>query len=386
MNSVIFLLRSFGVGGAEHQLILLASGLQQRGYSVKVAVFYAGEPLETEAKSIGIQIVDLKRRGRWDLLPFFLRLVNLIRKEKPDILHSYLQVPNIWASFIKVLLPDTKVVWGIRASNMDMGLYNRQWQLTDKVESLLAQIPDWIICNSYAGLFHHVQKGYPSERMSVIHNGIDTQRFYPNRKLGERLRSRWEVRAGQKLIGMVARVDPVKDYPNFLRAASLLAGERNDIRFVCVGGGSDRYLEEYQKLSQSLNLQDYLIWTGEHVDMVSVYNALDILVLSSTSEGFSNVIGESMACGTPCVVTDVGDGARVIGNLGEIVIPGKPDALKQGILKLLSRLAEETPDLNIKARQRIIDHFSVGRLISDTNNTFNNLLAGDGTTAPTIKV
>src|SRR5687768_15908558 len=134
MNSILFLLRSFNVGGAERQLCLLASGLQQSGYRVKVAVFYAGAPMEVEARSMGIQIVDLKRQGRWDLLPFFLRLIRLVKTENPDILHSYLQVPNIWAAFIKLVCPRTKVVWGIRASNMEMKQYGWQWELTDKAE------------------------------------------------------------------------------------------------------------------------------------------------------------------------------------------------------------------------------------------------------------
>src|ERR1700752_4982557 len=103
MNSVLFLLRSFAVGGAERQLCVLASGLQQSRYSVKVAVFYAGGPLEAEAKRMGIEIMDLKRKGRWDLLPFFLRLIKLIRTERPDVLHSYLQVPNLWAAFVKLV-------------------------------------------------------------------------------------------------------------------------------------------------------------------------------------------------------------------------------------------------------------------------------------------
>jgi hypothetical protein len=140
MKRILFLLRSFNVGGSERQLILLSAGLQQSGYSVKIAVIYAGGPLEEEARKMGIQIVDLKRKGRWDVLAFFFRLIELIRKEQPDILHSYLQVPNIWTAFVKMVLPRTKVVWGIRASNMDMKPYGWQWQFTDKVESLLAKI------------------------------------------------------------------------------------------------------------------------------------------------------------------------------------------------------------------------------------------------------
>jgi len=375
MKQILFLLRSFNIGGAEHQLILLASGLQQKGFSVKVAVFYAGGPLEEEARAVGIQIVDLKRRGRWDLFHFFLRLVRFIRGEKPDILHSYLQVPNIWSAFVKLVLPHVKVVWGIRASNVAIEKYGWQAQLTDKAESLLARIPDWIICNSQAGMRYAVDKGYPHEKLCVISNGIDTQHFFPDRKSGLRLREKWGIGANQKLIGMVGRMDPMKDYPNFLRAASLLVQERADIRFVCVGGGPDKYIHEYRDLARSLDLERFLIWAGEQGNMLNIYNSLDILALTSAfGEGLSNAIGEAMACGVPCVATDVGDAAQLIGTLGEIVPPGDSEALKRGILTLLNRLENET-SLAARATQKITEQFSTAKLVSRTTDILNQVFA-----------
>lgn len=375
MKQILFLLRSFNLGGAERQLCALAAGLQESGYSVKIAVFYTSGPLEAEARAMGIQIVDLKRRGRWDLFHFFLRLVRLIKGEKPDILHSYLQVPNIWSAFVKLVLPYVKVVWGIRASNVAMERYGWQAQLTDRVEFLLASIPDWIICNSQAGMRHAVEKGYPREKLCVIPNGTDTERFSPDRESGLKMRKRWGVGANQKLIGMVGRMDPMKDYPNFLRAASLLIQEREDIRFVCVGGGSDKYIYEYRNLARSLNLEQCLIWAGEQGNMPSIYNSLDILVLTSAfGEGFSNAVGEAMACGVPCVATDVGDAAQLIGTLGQIVPPGDSEALKRGILTLLNRLENET-GLAEKATQRITEQFNITKLVSSTTDILNKVFA-----------
>jgi glycosyltransferase involved in cell wall biosynthesis len=339
-----------------------------------VAVFYTGGALEEEARRTGIQIVDLRRKGRWDLILFFFRLVRLVKSEKPDILHSYLQVPNIWAALVKLVLPHTKVIWGIRASNVDMKRYDWQWQLTDKVESLLAKIPDWIICNSQAGLLYHVGKGYPRKKMSVIHNGIDTNHFFPNRELGQLLRRQWGIQDGQKLIGTVGRMDPAKDYPNFLRAASLLMQMRQDVRFVCVGGGPDVTVREYRELAHSLNLQEHLIWAGEQAEMLNIYNALDIFVSSSMTEGVSNVIGEAMACKIPCVVTDVGDSALLVASLGEVVPPGDSEALKQGILTLLNRIEKGETSLGTKVRQRINDLFGTARLVSGTRDVFAEVL------------
>ena len=381
MRNVLFLLRSFGIGGAERQLIVLAAGLQQNGYSVKIAVFYTGGPMQEEAERMGIQIVDLKRKGRWDLVSFLFRLICLIKNENPDILHSYLQVPNIWAALIKLVLPRTKVIWGVRASNMDMKQYNWQWGLTDRVESLLSKFPNWIICNSQAGLLYHAGRGYPKRKMNVIHNGIDTTSFFPDRELGKSVRLQWGIQDREKLIGMVARIDPMKDYPNFLKTAALLIQERKDLRFVCVGGGSEKHIREYTELAHSLKLEKHLLWAGERKDMIHVYNALDIFVLpSANGEGFSNAIGEAMACGIPCVATDVGDARQLIGDSGEIVIPGNPEELKQGVLKLLDQLDKNGMDLNTRARKRIVDQFSISRLVSRTNNIFKKLMYGDGGT------
>jgi glycosyltransferase involved in cell wall biosynthesis len=374
MNSILFLLRSFSLGGAQRQLCVLAQGLKQSGYSVKVAVFYAGGPLEAEAREMGIQIVDLKRRGRLDLLPFFFRLVNLVKRENPDILHSYLQVSNIWSAIVKLVLPRIKVVWGIRASNMAVEKYDWQWQLTDKAESLLAKIPDWIICNSQAGVVYYAGKGYPKEKMSMIHNGINTEGFFPDLKLGRLLRKQWGVQDNQKLIGMAARIDPKKDYPNFLQASSLLVKERKDLRFVCIGDGPDKLIQEYRDLARALNLEQVLTWAGKQEDMIGVYNALDVLVLSSAyGEGFPNVIGEAMACSVPCVATDVGDSAQLIGSLGEIVPPQDPEALKRGILTLLNQFEKNGTNLGKEIRQRIIERFSVSGLVSRTAELLNEV-------------
>jgi glycosyltransferase involved in cell wall biosynthesis len=372
MKRILFLLRSFGIGGAERQLNLLASGLQQSGYSVKIAVFYEGGPLEEDARTKNIQIVDLNRKGRWDLIPFFFRLVALIKIEKPDILHSYLQVPNIWAAFIKLILPRTKVVWGVRASNVDMKQYNWQSQLTDYAEALLAHIPDYIICNSQAGMRHSIANGYPEKRMSVVPNGTDTTHFYPDRKLGLKIRTQWRIKPDQKLIGMIGRMDPMKDYPNFLRAASLLLRECENVRFVCVGGGSDKYVKQYHELACSLGLEQVLIWAGEQENMLSICNALDVLVLSSAhGEGFSNVIGEAMACGVPCVATDVGDAKQLIGSLGEVVPPRDSEALKQGVLAVLKRLELDEANLHSEVSRRIYEQFSASKLISRTIDVLN---------------
>ena len=152
--------------------------------------------------------------------------------------------------------------------------------------------------------------------MAVIPNGIDTSRFREMPGSGARLRALWGVRDDQILIGLVGRLDYMKDHPTFLRAAAKLTHHNDSVRFVCVGGGPISYAAQLKDLSSELGLHDRIVWAGDQDDMPSVYSALDLLVSSSSGEGFSNVIGEAMACGVPCVVTDVGDSALIVGETG----------------------------------------------------------------------
>jgi glycosyltransferase involved in cell wall biosynthesis len=216
-------------------------------------------------------------------------------------------------------------------------------------------------------------KGYRCQKNVVIFNGIDVDCFRPNSEAGAQARSKWDTFENEKLIGLVGRLDPVKDHPTFLRAAALLANEREDIRFVCVGDGPQPYRSQLQQLSQELGLTERLIWAGAREDMPAVYNALDIVCSPSYREGFNNVIGEAMACGVPCVVTDTADPAKIVANLGIVVPPGDPQMLAEGLRTMLLELHEIKPHL---LRERIVRHFSVETMVAATERILIETCSG----------
>lgn len=361
---ILFLARSLNTGGAERQLVTTAKGLAERGHRVSIMVFYAGETLESDLENTGVAVLNLNKKGRWDLFAFILRLIRQSKANSPDVIYSFMSGANIFAVIIKPFLYKTRIIWGVRASNMDLEQYNWLLLLNYKIECYLSRFADGVISNSRSGCEYAKINGFPGNNIYVIPNGIDTDRFRPDQAARTNLRKEWGIHDSETLIGLIARLDPMKDHQNFLHAAKLSSDQRKEIRFVCIGGGSDQYSAGLKLLATNLGLDSVLLWAGERHDMVSVYNALDIVTLSSSfGEGFPNVIGEAMACGKPCVVTDVGDSGLVVGDQGMVVPAGDPVRLATSLMELVTgKVSFDT----ISIRGRIVSNFNIEKLVNNT--------------------
>ncbi len=298
------------------------------------------------------------------------RLLFLIMKEKPDVLLSYLEAPNVLAVLLHPFFRRTKIAWNVAASFIDLKKYHWLAALTFNISKFLSRFSDLIIVNSRSGMVYHRQYGYPESKMVVIPNGVNVSYFKPDSLLRRQIRTEWGLSDNQTLIGLVGRLDPMKDHPTFLKAASKIVKEKADVSFVCVGDGTPSYRQELQSLSEEMGLDKKIIWAGSRKDMPAVYNSMDIAVSSSYGEGLPNVVCEAMASGLPCVVTDVGDSAYVVGDTGIVVPPGDPDALAAGIRKLLD---SDLTAMGLKARQRIVENFSMEQLVERTEKALREL-------------
>ncbi len=359
MIRICFLIRQLNVGGAQRQVIELVKELDKSVCSVTVLTFYGGGQLSPEMAAIpDIRLLSLNKGGRWDVIPFFVRLIKAVRSLQPDVLHGYLGIPNLLCVVTKPFLKKTRVVWGVRASYKDLKRYDWLTRLTFVLERLLSRFPDLIIANSEAGKEFYVSQGFPARKTIVVPNGIDTERFHPNPGAGKMLRAQWSIAESESVIGLVGRLDPRKDHVTFLKAAAILSRDRPSVRFVCVGDGPSAFGQELRALGEALGLKERLLWIGARSDMASVYNALDILTSSSSfGEGFPNVVGEAMACGVPCAVTDVGDSRKVVGEAGLVVVPGDPSQLVDAWKALLDLPESQRASLGEKTRARIVDEF-----------------------------
>ena len=366
MKKILFFIRSLNAGGAERQLVITAKGLAERGYKVTVLTFYEGGFYAEELKDTKVQLLSLHKTGRWDVLSFLLRLRRVLCQQKPDIIYSFLNTANILAVLLRPFIRTKRVVWGVRASNMDLDQYDWLSRWSYWLECRLARFADTIIANSYAGKDYAVAHGFPEEKISVIHNGIDTERFIPDKASGKRLRDEWGVGNNQTLIGAVGRIDPMKGIPLFLKAAAIVKEKYPKVRFVWVGKGNATYEQSMHKLATKMGLDDVLTWAGRHTDMVAVYNAFDIASSSSFGEGFPNVIGEAMACGVPCVVTDVGDSAWIVGEAGLVVGAGDSKAFSKAWEETIVSDIEDVETILLKMRERIMLKFSISMMLEST--------------------
>ena len=251
---VLLLIRSLEYGGTERQLVELAKGLCKKGHSVTVLEFYSGGALEQDLQSAHVTFCTLAKKGRWDVVPFFFRLLRFVQHEKPQILYALLGVPCILSVFLKLFSPQMKIVWGVRASNVDLGRYEWLSLYAYRLECFLSRFADLVIANSHAGRNYATKHGFP-RNIEVISNGIDVDYFKPDSTARQKIREEWNIKNNEILVGIVARLDPMKDHHTFLAAASLVAMKCSNAKFVCVGSGPAGYASELRAAAKKYGVK-----------------------------------------------------------------------------------------------------------------------------------
>lgn len=266
------------------------------------------------------------------------------------------------------------VLWNIRSSNLDMTHYRRLSGLVLKACSRLSGWPAAVVVNSRAGQAFHEQLGYHPRRWVYIPNGIDTDQFRPDLSARTALRNELGLASDALLIGLIARFDPMKDHENFMLASSRLAAKAPDVHFVLAGNEVDPSNPFFGNYLESNALHGRLHLLGQREDTPSLMAALDIASLSSYGEGFPNTIAEAMSCGTPCVVTDTGDSAFLVGTTGIVVAPKDPQALADGWQQMIAMGIEGRKTLGAAARQRIQLNFQQDEITRQYEQLYESLI------------
>lgn len=359
---VLHVITGLGTGGAERQLVTLTDGMRREGHDIRVASLRGGGENADRLRSCGIPLHELGMDHWLDAPAGWFRLAALLRRMRPDVVQSWLYHADLLATLASPSSGKPALVWNLRCAELDPADHGS----TMKVVRLLARWsrkPRAVVVNSRAGQEAHAALGYRPRRWEVIPNGVDTQVFVPSVSARLAVRRELSLSDDTPLVGLVARYHPMKDHGNFLAAAARVRCVRPDVHFVLVGRGIEWSNEPLGKLISQLGFDGCVHLLGERRDMEMINAALDIATCSSYSEGFPNVLAEAMSCGVPCVGTDVGDAASIVGNTGAIVLPRDASALADAIIRLVNVLPAKRRELGQGARERIAAHFSMNVML-----------------------
>jgi glycosyltransferase involved in cell wall biosynthesis len=374
--SVVLLVRALGFGGTERQVVALAHGLASR-HKVTVASFYPGGPFEAEFAAANPERLVIGKQGRGDVVGFCARLRRALSERRPDIVYSFLPVPNLlaamlaWTSYRRPAL-----VWGIRGTPLELARYDWLERASIQAERMLSRVPDLLIANSRSGAEWARACHAGARRIEIVPNGIDTDRFRPATP-AERMAARRAFGCPERAVvaAVVGRLDPMKDHRTFLQGLASAVGRAPNLMGLIAGEGAPGALERLKATASALGIADRVIWTGARRDVAEIYRAADLLCLPSAfGEGFPNVVGEAMASGLPCIVTAVGDSPELVGGTGIVVPPRRPEAMAEALIDCAARIGE-IGACSSAGRQRIIAQFGLEPMISKTETLLRQVLA-----------
>jgi glycosyltransferase involved in cell wall biosynthesis len=357
-RKVMHVITGLGTGGAETMLANLAIAGKAAARPPIVVSLRSGGRTHERLVAAGVEVHQLGMRPGWRTVPGLWRLIRLIRAGRPEVVQSWMyhaDLVSLVALWLSGRRRRTRLYWGIRCSDMDWSRYRWLSRVVMRLCARLSPHPDAIVVNSEAGRDCHSRLGYRPRHFVVVDNGLDLGGFASDASSRNAVRAELGLDAAAIVVGAVARVDPMKDYPTLLAALARLDG------IVCVGVGRG-----------TRRLPPGLLGLGERSDVPRLLNAFDIFVSSSAfGEGFSNAIMEAMAAGLPVVATDVGDARRIVGDAGIIVPPRDPGALAEAI-RALAGNAERRHDLGRRARARVEAEFSLARAAASFESLYSS--------------
>lgn len=382
--SVVHLITSLVVGGAQMHLYKTVTRFDPRRINSTVVSLVPPGPVGALLKDAGIPVYHLgMAKGRPNPLGL-ARLVGLLRRLRPQVLQTYLYHADLVGLLAGRLAGVPRIFWNLRQSVMEFERYRRTTAWTVRLSARLSRRVDLILVNSWAGADYHRRLGYDPERLLVVPNGFDLERFRPDPDAYREVRRELGLPAEHLLVGMFARFDPQKDHATFLAAAAQVAALMPQVSFVLAGTGLTWEHPEVAALVKESGLPPRrLFLLGERRDIPRLAAALDVFVLSSAfGEGCANVVGEAMAAGVPCVVTEVGDSPRMVGDTGLVVPPRDPKALAQAVVRLLSLEPARRRLLGEAARTRIARHFALDEIVSRLTRLYTEAAWGSPTGTP----
>ena len=371
---ILHVVTGLEIGGAEAVLDRLV-GADSLNEHVIVSLYHEG-PLGRRLKDRGTTVHALGlERGRFPRLGVAVTLWKIIRSHQPDLVQTWMYHSNLFASIVARFAGVPSVCWNIRRTDLPRTFSTR---MISRVAGKLSTIlPDKIIVCAEAAVRSHVAQGYSARRFIVIPNGIDASLFSPS--TAARLSTRKVLKLGEDrpVIGYVGRLHCDKGHATLFEALRLLKADFHDLTCVLVGPGTEQANPELAGLARQHGVEDRIIGLGSIEDVPAIMNAVDLHVSPSVTEGFPNVIAEAMACGTPCVTTDVGDARLIVGDYGWVVPVEDPEALAASIAEGLNCIGTDRwRRLKQECRRRCESLFALPRMIESYQEIWQRTAMG----------
>lgn len=363
--SVIHLITGLSTGGAEIMLYKLLTKLDRVAFDAEVISLTDIGTVGKKIQGLDVRVQALGMRQGRPNLRGMLQLTRWLRRNPPHVIQTWMYHADLMGGVTGRLAGRIPVAWGIRHSNLDPQGNKRSTIWTARACARLSRwLPSRIVCCSEASRWVHTQLGYAADKMVVIRNGIDLDTFRPDPSARLSVRREFRIPDGALLIGLIGRLHPQKDHHNFVQAAASLHAHLPDVHFLLCGEGVSWANLKLAGWIEDAGIQDRCHLLGLRDDIPRLTASLDIASSSSYSEGFPNVIGEAMACGVPCVVTNAGDSALIVGDTGRVVPPKDRQALAMAWRELIEIGPEGRTQLGLSARRRIEENFSLPTVVA----------------------
>jgi glycosyltransferase involved in cell wall biosynthesis len=368
---ICHLITSLDTGGAERSLINLVTAMNRDQFENEVITLLKPGPMAQMLAQAGIPVTSMEIGRRRPNPAALLSLIRHLRVKKPAILQTWLYHADFFGTVAAFFARPDHLLWNVRSSKIDHPGIRRSTRYLARLLATLSRRPDAIVVNSRDGQRYHERIGYHPKQWVDIPNGVDLERFRPQRDEQAMLRMRLEIPSDASVIGLVARYHPMKDIATFLRAASRFQRDHENVKFVLCGDGLGPDNSTLAKQVRDLDLDRSIVLLGPRSDIELIYPALDVLTLCSThGEGFPNVLCEAMACNVPCVATDVGDSAEIIGDCGLIVPLRDPQALAGAWQTLLEGPSQLRTD---SARSRVAARYSLEKMCAHYESFYRSI-------------
>jgi glycosyltransferase involved in cell wall biosynthesis len=351
------------VGGGEVLLLNLVERATALGRRSIVVSLIEDGPMRRRFEAAGVTVHGLGMRRGVPSPAGLVRLVALIRRERPDVVQGWLYHGLIAATVALTLSGRrrrTRLIHGIYGSSIDFSAYPPRVRLGFRLAAVMSRCADGAIYNTAAGIAYHQAQGFAVAAARIIENGIDAARFEAVRGIREQVRAELGLRPDEVAVISIARVDPMKGWDRLLRVTERIDG----IRLLALGHGTEAFAAHPSRLL-----------LGTRDDVPRLLAAADVFVLASRfGEGTSVALTEAMAAGLPVVVTDVGDNARIAGGGGRIVGAEDESGLERALRELSADPARRR-ELGAAARRRVSETCSIDHSVDAYYRLYAGLTA-----------